>query len=170
MRHMAHSLLPDWVQALRILGNGEVSEWPKEPISKIGRCGDVPRGFESHPLRQVFFSATSPERCWSGRSGTPGKRVGLQGPRGFESHPLRQPMASQSLQQIPSYPRLPRVSRCKRHFVVSTSRLPRRSAAMTNSGVHVSLRNCWINGTMISGASSWQKCPALGRIVTGASG
>ncbi len=30
---------------------GEVSEWPKEPISKIGRCGDVPRGFESHPLR-----------------------------------------------------------------------------------------------------------------------
>ena len=77
---------------------GEVSEWPKEPISKIGRCGDVPRGFESHPLRQPEYSAIphvgcwrgSTERCWSGRSGTPGKRVGVQAPRGFESHPLRQ--------------------------------------------------------------------------------
>ena len=34
-------------------------------------------------------SAPTPERCWSGRSGTPGKRVGAQVPRGFESHPLR---------------------------------------------------------------------------------
>ena len=30
------------------------------------------------------------ERCWSGRTGTPGKRVGAQVSRGFESRPLRQ--------------------------------------------------------------------------------
>ena len=74
------------------MGGGEVSEWPKEPISKIGRCSDVPRGFESHPLRQNNHEADVAEpveRCWSGRSGTPGKRVGAQVPRGFESHPLR---------------------------------------------------------------------------------
>ena len=32
----------------------------------------------------------SAERCWSGRTGAPGERVGEFSPRGFESHPLRQ--------------------------------------------------------------------------------
>ena len=40
-------------------------------------------------LSATDSSPSSPERCWSGRSGTPGKRVGAQVPRGFESHPLR---------------------------------------------------------------------------------
>ena len=33
-----------------------MSEWPKEPISKIGTCSDVRRGFESHPLRHASRS------------------------------------------------------------------------------------------------------------------
>ena len=38
--------------------------------------------------------ATYKERCWSGRTGTPGKRVGMQVSRGFESHSLRQNLNS----------------------------------------------------------------------------
>ena len=42
-----------------------------------------PRG--SHVAMNTGFT----ERCWSGRTGATGNRVGEQSSRGFESHPLR---------------------------------------------------------------------------------
>ena len=38
----------------------------------------VERGFESHPLRRISINKIAysfAERCWSGLTGTPGKRV-----------------------------------------------------------------------------------------------
>ena len=43
------------------------------------------------------------ERCWSGRTGTTGNRVCLQGHQGFESLPLRQTFT-------PSLPRITKIS------------------------------------------------------------
>ena len=34
--------------------NGQVSEWFKEPVLKTGDTATY-RGFESHPVRQLFF-------------------------------------------------------------------------------------------------------------------
>ncbi len=39
--------------------------------------------------RHAAMSAGFTERCWSGRTGATGNRVGEQSSRGFESHPLR---------------------------------------------------------------------------------
>ena len=82
---------------------GEVAEWLKAPVSKTGISGNRDRGFESRPLRHSSFQAcpttdslrddrrpdAAAERCRSGLTGTPGKRVWAQTHRRFESCPLR---------------------------------------------------------------------------------
>src|SRR5579875_2970151 len=46
-----------------ILRGGEMSEWSNVPLSKSGRVNS-PRGFESHLLRQRFFTnLSSPLLC-----------------------------------------------------------------------------------------------------------
>ena len=68
--------------------SGEVAERTKARFSK-SRTPNTGRGFESRPLRHGLPYVYM-ERCWSGRTGTPGKRVEEQFSRGFESRPLRQ--------------------------------------------------------------------------------
>ena len=117
------------------MGSGEVSEWPKEPISKIGRCSDVPRGFESHPLRQMqptrrrrgAQSAQMPARPQRAHAGEVLEwpiRHAWKACRGASPSwvrippsppPPRKRAPSYPRKRAPSYPRLPRVSRRAEH-------------------------------------------------------
>ena len=78
--------ISDRFDLARIRLSGEVDERTKARFSK-SRTPNTGRGFESRPLRHGLPYM---ERCWSGRTGTPGKRVEEQFSRGFESRPLRQ--------------------------------------------------------------------------------
>ena len=72
---------------------GEVAERLMAPLSKSG--SRLHRDVGSNPTLSAIGSehdpsvAADPERCWSGRTGATGNRVGEQSSRGFESHPLR---------------------------------------------------------------------------------
>ena len=74
------------------------------PLSKSG--SRLHRDVGSNPTLSAIgssqdpSSAGVPERCWSGRTGATGNRVGEQSPHGFKSHPLRQSSLSHTIQSV----------------------------------------------------------------------